>query len=113
MCIISSKLYNSYLETYYDEYNKLSDAKKRKFGDNYDPEILFFKGCDCSVLLETKEESTDKEEYVDLSNMPPLEGDEDEVKEGKGLKILTANKLIRLPILLAQITGEQFIQIKK
>ena len=36
--------------------------------------------------------------------MPPLEGDEEEVKEGKELKILTPNKLlIRLPILLAQI----------
>ena len=36
--------------------------------------------------------------------MPPLEGDEEEVKEGKELKILTPNKLLtRLPILLAQI----------
>ena len=36
--------------------------------------------------------------------MPPLESDEEEVKERKGLKILTPNKLlIRLPILLAQI----------
>ena len=36
--------------------------------------------------------------------MPPLEGDELEIKEGKGLKILTPNKLLtRLPILLAQI----------
>ena len=35
--------------------------------------------------------------------MPPLEGNE-EVREGKGVKILTANKLLtRLPILLAQI----------
>ena len=35
--------------------------------------------------------------------MPPLEGDEEEVKEWKGLKILTPNKLLtRLPILLAQ-----------
>ena len=34
--------------------------------------------------------------------MPPLEGDE--VKEGKGFKNLTPNKLLtRLPILLAQI----------
>ena len=32
-----------------------------------------------------KEELTDPEESVDLSNMPPLEGDE-EVKEGKGIK---------------------------
>ena len=36
--------------------------------------------------------------------MPPLEGDEEEVKEGKALKVLTLNKLLtRLPILLAQI----------
>ena len=48
-------------------------------------------------------ESTDEEESVYLSDMPSLEGDE-EVKEGKGLKILTPNKLLtRLPILLAQI----------
>ena len=33
-----------------------------------------------------------------------LEGDEEEVKEGKRLKILTPNKLLtRLPLLLAQI----------
>ena len=35
--------------------------------------------------------------------MPPLEDDK-EVNEGKGLKILTPNKLLtRLPILLARI----------
>ena len=36
--------------------------------------------------------------------MSPLESDEEEVKEGKGVKILTPNKLLtRLPILLTQI----------
>ena len=36
--------------------------------------------------------------------MPPLESDEEEVKEGKGLQILTPNKLLtRLTILLTQI----------
>ena len=36
--------------------------------------------------------------------MPPLKGDEEEVKVGKGLKLLSPNKLlIRLPILLAQL----------
>ena len=36
--------------------------------------------------------------------MPPLKGDEEEVKEGKGLKILTPDKLLtKLPTLLAQI----------
>ena len=46
---------------------------------------------------------TDKKQSVDLSDMPPLECD-DEVKEGKALEILTPSKLLaRLPILLAQI----------
>ena len=47
--------------------------------------------------------------------MPPLEGDEEEVKDRKWLKILTPNKLLtRLPIILAQIKSwEQFKQIKK
>ena len=35
--------------------------------------------------------------------MSPLEGDEEEVNEKKGLKILIANKILtRLPILLSQ-----------
>ena len=58
------------------------------------------------MLSENEEESTDKEESIDSSDMPLLEGDE-EVKEGKGLKILTPNKfLTRLSILLAQIKSE-------
>ena len=36
---------------------------------------------------------SNKEEFVDLPPMPPLEGDE-EVKEEKELKILTPNKLL-------------------
>ena len=36
--------------------------------------------------------------------MPPLKGNDEKVKEGKGIKILTPNKLLaRLPKLLAQI----------
>ena len=36
--------------------------------------------------------------------MPPLEGDEEEIKKGKGLKILTPNELLtRLSVLLAQM----------
>ena len=43
----------------------------------------------------------DKEEIDDTPPIVLLEGDEKEVKEGKGLKILTPNKL--LARLLAQI----------
>ena len=54
-------------------------------------------------LADTTSRKSDKGESVHLSDMPPLEGDE-EVKEGKGLIILTPNKLLsRLPISLAQI----------
>ena len=89
-------------------------------GDNNDPESLFLKGYNYSVHSENKEESTDKEqstdkkESVDLSDMPLLEGDEEEVREGKGIKILTPNKLLsRLPILLAQIkAGNNSYQLK-
>ena len=53
------------------------------------------------MLSENKEESDSKEKSVDSSDMPPLEGDEEEVREGKGTKNLTPNKLLtRLPLLL-------------
>ena len=56
--------------------------------------------------IDKKEESADKKE--DLSDMPPLKSEE-EVKEGKGLKILTPNKLLsRLPILLERIKAENY-----
>ena len=40
--------------------------------------------------LTDEKEVTDQKEYLNLSNMPALEGDE-EVREGKRLKILTPN----------------------
>ena len=51
-----------------------------------------------------KEESADKEESLDLSDIPPLEGDEEEIREGKGIKNLTSNKILtKLPTLLVEI----------
>ena len=54
----------------------------------------------------------------DLSDMPPLEGDKEEIEEGKGLKeikVLTPSKLLtRLPILLAQAkAGSSSYKLKK
>ena len=37
--------------------------------------------------------SDEKEKPADSSSMPPLKSDQGEIKEGKGLKILTPNKL--------------------
>ena len=77
--------------------------------NKYKPKKLFIEGYNCNdwhenAELSDKEESTDKEESVALSDMPPLEVGEEEVKERKRFKLLNPNKsLARLPIWLAQI----------
>ena len=56
-----------------------------------------------------------------LINLPPLEGDAEEVKEGKGLKILTPNKLLTRLSIISIISNiistnkswEKFKQTKK
>ena len=74
-------------------------------GDKYDPVNLFLVDTDkCNDWFKNEKSNdtarkSDKEEF----DMPPLEGDEEEVKEEKCLKILPQNKLLtRLPLLLAQ-----------
>ena len=58
-----------------------------------------------SHMIQTSRKS-DKEESIDLSDMPPLGSVEEEVNKEKGVKILTPNKLLtRLPVLIAQIKG--------
>ena len=95
-------MYNVYLETYFNQYLFLSD-------NEYDAINLFLDTYNYDDWFESKKSNdtirkSEKEEFIDLSDMPPLEVGEEEVKEGKGLKILTSNKLlIRLPILLAQM----------
>ena len=63
----------------------------------YKPKKLFIEGCNCNGWHENAELS-DKEESVDLSDMPPLECGEEEVKEGKIFEFLNPNELLtRLP----------------
>ena len=92
----------------------LSEARKKKLGNKYDPKNFFLKGYDYRVWLE---ELTDKEESTDIPPMPPLplEGDEEEVKEETGLEILTPNKLLSrlFNIISTNKSWKQFIQIKK
>ena len=51
---------------------------------------------------------------IDIPGMAPLQGGEEEVKERKGLKILTPNKFLTiLPILLAQVkAGNKLSKLK-
>ena len=84
-------------------------------GDKFDPEELFREGYDYGVRPENNEESTDKEVSNDVPPMQLLEGDQEEVKEGKGLTVLTPNKLLTwLSTLLAQIkAGNNSNKLKK
>ena len=63
--------------------------------------------------IEDYDDYDDSDEFIDIPGKVPLEGDEEKVKEGNGLTILTPNKLLtRLTILLALIkAGKRFIQI--
>ena len=69
-------------------------------GNKYDLNNLFLethsydKRFENAALDDATSRKSDKEESVDLSDMPPLEGEEEELKEGKRLEILTPNKLL-------------------
>ena len=84
------------IETNFDEYYDLLDAKRSKIGPKYDPTNFTLDEYDYSEWY--NEKSGDEEE---LNDLPPLECGE-EVKKGKRLKILTPNTLLaRLLALLA------------
>ena len=68
----------------------------KRLGNKYDPVNLFPETYNYDVWFENEESvgttrKSDRKESVDLSGMPPLEGNE-EVNKGKGLKTLTLNK---------------------
>ena len=86
-------------------------------GDKYDPVNLFLVDTDnCNDWFKNEKSNdtarkSDKEEF----DLPPLEGDEEEVKGEKCLKIFTSKQIINQTF---TITGtskswKQFIQIKK
>ena len=110
----TSKLYNEFLGIYFDEYNYLPDAKRTNMGRKYDPTNLILDAYNYDKwYTEESEYSTAKNDEEKLDDLPPLE-DYKEVKERRGLKILTTNKLLtRLSVLLAQIkTGYNSNKLK-
>ena len=68
----------------------LSDAKKGKLSDKYDPVNFFFVDAYHYDNWFENEESTDTTRKSDKeeSDMSPLEGEEEEVREGKRLTVL-------------------------
>ena len=99
----TSELYQQYLEISYLNKTALSDAKKIKLGNKYGPINFYLETYNNDVWFES-EESTDK------NGMPPLEGDEEEVKvncNSKQIINYTSN------IIRTKKIWKQFIHIKK
>ena len=60
--------------------------------------ILLLDSYDYTEWFKEKDEGS-----ANITSMPPLEDDDEEVKDGKRIKIFTPNKLLtRVPVLLAQ-----------
>ena len=79
----AEQLKNTLLNIYFIQYNNIAD--KGHMDKKYDPE-----------RVKSRRQTSN---HKDLLEMKLLEIDENEVKEGKGLKVLTPNKLLtRLPI---------------
>ena len=82
----ASDLNNDLLGIYVDEYSELSDVKRKKIESKYDPTSLLFETCNYTRRFQNEEltdttRKSDKEDFLDLSDMPSLESDG--VKERK------------------------------
>ena len=94
------ELYNGYQDIYFDEYKTLQNVKKENWVINLILLSYFLKHITMPSLK--MKNRLIQQQKSDIPSMAPLEQD-DEVKEGKGLKFLTPNKLLtRLPIILVQ-----------
>ena len=112
------KIYSKLLTIHYHDYNDIKDEEKEKMGEKYNSKNLLLKGqrfieeeniaqriklrrqktYDIE-LFDTSPSTDDSDEYTNIQDILALEGDEEEIKEIEGLKILTPNKLLtRLPI---------------
>ena len=93
------------LGIYFNKYYNLSDVKRSKMDPKYGLSNLMLEEYDYSRWFRKKSDDvTLKNDKKELDEWPPLEGDEEEVKEEKGIKILTPNKLLTIPpVVLAQI----------
>ena len=86
----ASELHNEYLEIYFYQYKALSYDRKRKLGNKYGPINLFLETYNYNNWFKNEERpdttsrKSDKEKSLDLSDMLPLEGDEEKVKEVTG-----------------------------
>ena len=110
VCENAANLYDTLLTIYFNDYNNIKNKKTEEMDKKYDPSNLFLEGYKYDILYKEDEEKSksqleetiakrvklrrQKADDEDLSDMPPLEGDKEEVKEGKVLKILPPDKLL-------------------
>ena len=108
-------LFNNLLSIYYNDYINIPDKEREKMGEKYNPSNLLIKGHrfieskkeDKEKSKSQPEEATaervksrrqkvdddisslevdDSDEFINIPDMPALEGDDEKVKEIKGLK---------------------------
>ena len=78
----ASDLYYDLLATHFNEHNELSDAKRNTIKHKYDPKNIFLETYNFDIWFENEELSdttikNDKEVSVGLSDVSPLESDEE------------------------------------
>ena len=105
MCNNALNLYNK-LSIYFNDYINIKSKSQPEEPIAERVKLRRQKADDKDLTDTPSLEGNYSDEFIDIPDMSPLEGDE-EVKEEKGLKILSPNKLLtRLPILLAQTKAE-------
>ena len=115
VCEKDSELNNELLGIYFDEYYNLLDARRRKMAPKYDPASLTFISYDHQHWYKKEsDDTTVKDDEKELYVLPPLKGDEEEVKKEKRLKVLTPKKLLTgLPVSFEQIkAGNNSFKLK-
>ena len=105
---IASELHNKFVNKYFDECYDLEGEEKEELGFKFIPIDLKIKACNYNQFYKKISHDHfvdyDSDKFIDTWDMPPLESNEEEVKEETWLRILTPNILLtRLLILLAQI----------
>ena len=75
---VASQWYNELLGIYLEEYEELSDPKIEKIDPKYDPNNLTF---DTFDYAEQNGLDDEDKKLADIPSMPPLEGDEEELKK--------------------------------
>ena len=84
-------------------------------GNNYDPFSLLLETHNCDALFENEESADTTKSGEESTNLPPmlaLESDEEELKKGSRLKLLTPNKILTRLLIRTIKAGNNSYKLK-